>query len=333
MSLMNQNRKQQLDIKIRDFEQNDYPEIAKINNAVFPDMPITGEEYLERDQNRNKKCKHRRWVAIVDDRVVGVGLYSQQIYQYHPHKFNIWVIVLPDYQNIGIGSRLFKQINESLKQFDPISINTAIRDDMNSSIQFIKAKGFEEYQRYTEPHLEVDSFDFTPYDTLESNLNSNGIKIKTIRELENDPERNSKIYELSQEIAQDLPDEDEFTRVDFDTFEKESIKASYTVPDAYFIAIDGDKYIGLSILMKFKADKNLYTDLTGIRRPYRRRGIATCLKVKAIEYAKQQQCSRIKTDNQSGNQPMLNLNNKLGFKQRFNWICYKKVLRNHGKKR
>ncbi|RKX19600.1 MAG: GNAT family N-acetyltransferase [Candidatus Zixiibacteriota bacterium] len=332
MSLINQNNKQQLDIKIRDFEQSDYPEIARINNAVYPDSPITAEEYIEMDQNRNKKCKHRRWVAIADNTTVGTGIYTQHIYQYHPQKYNIRVIVLPEYQNKGIGSKLFNLIEEMLIPFNPVAIKSEARDDMNNAVRFLEARGYKEFQRYAEPHLDVDSFDFALYENLLKNLKSRGIEIKTMKELETDPRRDRKMYELEQELGPDMPDEDGFTPIDFETFKKEIIEASYTIPDAYFIAVEGDRYIGLSVLMKFKTDKSLFTGLTGVKRSYRRLGIATCLKVRAIGYAKKNHYSKIKTENQFGNQPMLSLNRKLGFRKQYDWICFKKLLENNSEK-
>jgi len=328
MSLINQNRKQKLDIKIRDFEKKDYEDIANINNSIYPDRPLSAEEFIEFDNNRPKKCKHHRWVAIVDDKLVGTALYTQEIWQYHPNKFHCYIMVRPEYQNQGIGLKLFDLIYESIQQFDPIQINTEARDDMKSSIRFLETRGFKYIQRYAEPHLEVDSFDFAPYESLEKRLNSEGILIKTMRELENDPNRNRKIYEMDQEIAPDMPDEEGFTKLDYETFRKENLEASYTLPDAYFIALEGDTYVGLSVLMKFKKDKNLYTGLTGVRRPYRGRGIATYLKVKAIGYAKQHNYTKIGTDNNSINEPMRHINNKLGFKKVYDWMCYKKVFKN-----
>ncbi|MCP4703871.1 MAG: GNAT family N-acetyltransferase, partial [candidate division Zixibacteria bacterium] len=129
------------------------------------------------------------------------------------------------------------------------------------------------------------------------------------------------------EIAADMPDEDGFTKLDYETYRKENLEASYTNPDSYFIALENGNYIGVSVLFKFKQNKDLYTGLTGVRRPYRRRGIATCLKVKAIEYAKKHNFAKIGTDNQSTNKPMRDLNDKLGFKKQYDWICYKKVIR------
>ncbi len=323
MSILNKKN----NLIIRDFEKSDYPGIAEVNKSVFPDKATTAEEYSEFDQKRHKKCKHRRWVATVDDAVVGTGTYTQNIYQYHPHKFKIWIVVNPDFQNQKIGTNLYNQIYAALEEFDPISILTEARDDMSYAIRFLQSRGFEEFQRYSEPHLEIASFDFTPYKSLEQKLNSRGIEIKTMRQLENDPGRDRKLYELDNEIAADLPDEETFTPISFETFEKQCLKASYTLPDAYFVAVDGDKYIGTSAVNKYQAEKDLDTGITGVTREYRRKGIATCLKVKTIEYAKRHNYAKICTDNQSTNEPMLNLNNRLGFIKKYDWICVRKVLR------
>jgi len=219
MSLIN--KKQQLDIRIRDFEITDYEDLAKVNNSIYPDRPLSAEEFMEFDKNRNKKCKHRRWMAIVDNSIVGTGLYTQEIWQYHPNKFHCYIMVLPEYQNQGIGSKLFDLISETIQQFDPIQINTDARDDMPGAIRFVENRGFKYIQRYAEPHLEVDSFDFVPFESIEKKLNSEGIVVKTMRELESDPDRNQKIYEMDQEIAEDMPDEEGFTRLDYETFRKE----------------------------------------------------------------------------------------------------------------
>ena len=158
---------------IRDFNKSDYQGIVEIFNSVFPDKAATVEEYIEQDNNRHKKCKHRRWVAVADEIIIGTGTYTQNVYQYHPHKFKIWIALKPEYQNKGIGSKLYDQISEALKQFDPISIITEARDDMRHAVRFLLSRGFKEFQKYSEPYLDVNSFDFTPYESLEQKLNSN----------------------------------------------------------------------------------------------------------------------------------------------------------------
>jgi len=124
MIVRNQHKKQKLDIVIRDFKETDYTDISKINNAVFPDYPMSANEYIEMDKNRHKKCKHRRWVATFRERVIGTGLYTQYSFQYHPRKFHIWIIVRPELQNRKVGATLYNHIYNHLQEFDQISIST-----------------------------------------------------------------------------------------------------------------------------------------------------------------------------------------------------------------
>ena len=92
------------------------------------------------------------------------------------------------------------------------------------------------------------------------------------------------------------------------------------------VAIDGERYIGISNLWLAEAPKELHTGFTGMYREYRKRGIATALKVRALGVAKSLGYERIMTWNDSTNAGMLGINYRLGFEKRPAWIDYEKVL-------
>ncbi len=99
------------------------------------------------------------------------------------------------------------------------------------------------------------------------------------------------------------------------------------LPDANFIALDGDRYVGFSNLWKSQGDDHLHTGLTGILRAYRRRGIALALKLRAVAYAKARGAPVIRTGNETGNRAMLSINEKLGFARQPAWIDFVKVVK------
>ncbi|MCD4691179.1 GNAT family N-acetyltransferase, partial [bacterium] len=70
----------------------------------------------------------------------------------------------------------------------------------------------------------------------------------------------------------------------------------------------------------------LHTGLTGTVRSHRRRGIATALKVAAIDLAKKRGVATIETDNEENN-PMYALNVELGFEPQPAWLDFTKRLR------
>jgi len=96
---------------------------------------------------------------------------------------------------------------------------------------------------------------------------------------------------------------------------------------AHFIAIDGEKFVGLTGFWTSPVEKHkLYTGLTGVLRSHRRKGIATALKVSGVRYARDYGATVVETDNEENN-PMFALNLQLGFEERPAWLDFRNVLR------
>ncbi|MGH2400197.1 MAG: GNAT family N-acetyltransferase, partial [bacterium] len=84
------------------------------------------------------------------------------------------------------------------------------------------------------------------------------------------------------------------------------------------------EYAGLSSLFKPKVGDWLTQGLTGVRRQFRGRHIATALKVKTVEYARDHGIREIRTWNEINNAPMLAINIKFGFVRQPAWITLAK---------
>jgi len=83
-------------------------------------------------------------------------------------------------------------------------------------------------------------------------------------------------------------------------------------PAGWIMAIDGDRWVGLSSVVR-RPDEGYFTGFTGIEREYRGRGIALALKIVSLEYARSIGAREIFTSNHSVNAPMLAINRKLGY--------------------
>ncbi len=316
-------------ITIRKFERipKDYQGVVNIQNTVYPDMPGAVENYMDKDERRDPKCKHQRWVAVHEKRIVGATNYDQSLWEYHPQKFFMGGGVLPDYQGQGIGSALYDALLAGLQPFDPIEIRVNARDDFPQSIRFLEKRGFAEHMRSGESHLDVTAFDPSPYAGLEDKLRAQGIEIKTLRELESDPARNRKLYEMEWELEQDVPGSEDITQVEFEKWLDDLIHHPLLLPDGYIVAVHGDRYIGMSNLWDDRASESLYTGLTAVRREYRRKGIASAMKVRAIAFARENGNLLIKTSNEVNNRSMLSINERLGFVRQPDWITFKKNIK------
>ncbi len=320
-----------MNVRIRPFTVEDYAALVTINNAVYPEYPETVEEWQHWDEHRDPKCKWSRWMAELDDQVVGLASYEQSASMYHPRKFGISAAVHPEYQGQGVGAALYDHVMAALTPFEPISVRSRTREDQTRSVRFLSTRGFLPGMREWESRLDVTNFDFSSYADVEEQISAHGIVIKTLRELQSDAQHadalGAKLYELEETLALDVPHPEPHTPMSYEFFEENMLKNPNLLPDAYFVAVHGDTYVGSSALWGSQASADdLYTGLTGVRREYRRKGIALALKLRDIAYAREHGTKIIKTWNESNNHAMLSINERLGFVKQPAWITFSKIL-------
>jgi len=310
----------------RPFAPGDYPALAALRCAVEPEYPVTVEELQFHDANRDPKCRHARWVCENAGDIVASGGYGQETYVYHPRKFWLSLSVHPEHRRRGIGTRFYDHVLTELESFEPLSVGSSVRSDRSDSIAFLERRGFQEIMRAWESRLDVSTFDPSPYAGAQERVREQGIEIATFRELEADPERNRKLHDLEIALNEDVPAPDPVTPVPFEQFVA-WLSSPNALPDGYFVAVDKGKYVGLSTLWIRQGSDDLETGLTGVRREYRRRGIALALKLRAIDYARAAGRRVIRTENNTGNRAMLSINERLGFVKQPPWLIMRKTLR------
>ncbi len=315
------------DLVVRAFNPGDYTSVIEVLNTVHPDYPDTVEELRFYDEHRDPKCRFDRWLAIRGGSVVGVGQCGHAAGWFHPRKFWMDLSVHPDHQGRGVGSLLYRQILETILPLDPLVIRAGAREDKLHSIQFLLNRGFVEDVRSWESRLDVTAFDARPFADVEDKLRAENVEIKTLLDLEDDPERNRKLYELEWLLDQEIPQPEPPTRVSFEFFLEHTLQNPNLLPGAYLVAVKGNEYVGLSTLWSSLGNADLYTGLTGVRRDLRGRGIALALKLRAIAYARAHGHPIIRTWNESNNEAILAINERLGFVKQPAWIDFVKTFR------
>ena len=294
---------------------NHYPGIATLYNAIDPELHLSASDFTEGDRVRDPKFKIQRWVAIEEDEIVGAGYYTQSNWFAHPQKFMIWVGVHPRHQKGGIGSALFETIMQGLQPFDPLAVRTRAAEDCPQSIRFLEKHGFQEVIRDIPSELNVQTFDLNRFTGLEDRFRGIGIEIKTLPDLENDPERNRKLYDLDWEMSLSVPGDlaAGIGRRGLKKYVEYAITGSSALPDGFFVAVKGEEFIGLSHVLSSEKGVSLYQGLTGVKPQYRRHGIGLALKIRGIAYAQANGYTLIMAENDAKNTPMLAMNERLGF--------------------
>ena len=320
------------DVKIRPFD-GEYRQLIAIQKAVDPDHFGSEEGWRFGDEN----WKHDRFFRVrlvaeaPDGEILGYGQINHMPWQFHPSKYGMGIRVHPTQQRKGIGSALFEALVGAVQARGAMAVRSDAQESKQASIDFLTHRGFSEIQRYWESVLDVGAFDFDAFATAEARAEENGITLTTFAaELEQhgpSEEMLQAIYEMDQTAALDVPLPDPFTKIPYDEWRKWVMEAPNRLSGAFFLAKDGERYVGLSN-MGHNPDQPgvLHQGFTGVIREYRGKGVAMALKVQTVKYAQEHGYREIRTGNNTRNRPMLRINEAMGFVKQPVWIEYEKSL-------
>ena len=307
----------------------DYPAIAAIIAATDPDFRPTPEELAQDDPSNDPRLRFVRFMAEhvgLDGAREAIGLSSAGHDRWNPREgvFMVNVRVLPEFQRRGVGSRLYQTILDHLETMNPTELKTHAREDFTDAVRFLQRRGFVEVWRRFESKLQSGSFDFSSYDHLEAQVAAHGVQIVTYPELAHDPERDQKLHALDNALFEDIPLGEEYTPSALERWRADHVEAGRVLHNAFFVAVKGDEYVGMSTL--WKEGERLMTAMTGVKRGYRGFGLATALKLRGIRYAQAHGNLEMATMNDAPNAAMIGINEKLGFVRSPAWLRYAKTL-------
>ncbi|MFH1865174.1 MAG: GNAT family N-acetyltransferase [Candidatus Eisenbacteria bacterium] len=310
------------------FSDTDYQALSDVSNAVWPDRPSVPQATRENDKRRDPKYYFQRLVVESGGEIIASAIYGESDWTHVPGKFFISMQVHPDHQRKGTGTALYDHVMKDLADRGPTIFESHAREDRSEGMSFLEKRGYKRTLRDQVSELAVADFDPAPFAWTADRMAEAGVEIRTVVELEADGvDWKRDVWELEYELLQDVPTDDPVTRQPFERWLEWLTHPAY-LPEAFFIAITDGRFVGMTSLWQSLAEKDkLHTELTAVVRSLRRKGIATALKVRAIEFARDRGARVIRTDNEENN-PMYNLNVRLGFRPVPAWWTYRKELNN-----
>lgn len=309
---------------IRPFAESDYEAVAYVYSQIMEEQ-TTAESMRWEDQNRDPRCRHGKWVAEQDGRLVGGGGFGQTAAFYHPQKFEVNLLVLPEFRRQGIGTALYEQVLSALAEYEPIALSGMVRETWADSMAFAQRHGFTETMRNWETHLDLRRFDPTPFAAVLDEASAKGYQIYSYAELADNPDLDRRLHALVMEVRRDVPAPEPWQDTPFETW-LSVLKRPAFFGEGYFIAAKEGEFVGLSVLWRTDEPAVLSTGLTAVKREHRGSSIAKALKVRAAHLAKEKGFELVKTWNESNNQRMLAINDWLGFQRQPAWVFMGKEL-------
>lgn len=317
---------------LRPFRETDYPRMVEIRNAIFTDYKLSDQELRHGDATWEMDKYFRLRLAAEDGsgRVLGFGQTNHMPHQFHPDRYDLNVAIDPVYQRRGVGSALYERLTTELRERGAAQVRAEAKESMPQSVAFLEHRQFREIQRYWESRLDVASFDLAAFASAEERVAKQGIAITTLADELARGQREvvlRQAYELDTEVSRDIPMPDPMTVTSFEHFQKAAIESPNFLPEGWFIAKDGDKYVGVSNLWRsHELPDVLYQGLTGVRQEYRGWGIAMALKIHGYRAARDRSIREIRTWNNTRNRSMLRINEAMGFAKQPVWIEFEKTL-------
>ncbi len=321
---------------IRPFEPTDaeYEAVVALVNSIYTDMqPSTASDWRHRDETRNAKYFYQRLVAVNEAGLLAaVGVVLEPRSQEVAGKYVIDMDVPA--ANAGAVAPLFECLVEQVAEREP-KLNALLvytREDQTHITDFLQGRGFEQKMRFPTSEIDLSTFNAAPHAGLTDKLAARGIHIYSFEQMsQRDPQWQDKLYELDWEIEQDIPQPNPPVREPMEEFLKWFERPSHR-GDSCFVAVDettdepGGTYAGIStISVRVPKPERVSVGVTGVARAYRRRGVATALKLKSFAFAESIGARYVSTDNEENN-PMYTLNLQLGFKPKPAWLDFEKAL-------
>jgi mycothiol synthase len=318
---------------VRPFGPADYEPMARLDERLDPGYALSAEQIQHWEAMETAAPGHISVKLAVEDRtsggVVAYGHLAHASFNYHPQKFWIGVSVDPDFTGRGIATELYGRLEREARQRDALCLWSDAREDDPRAVRFFHRNGFVTLRSIWRSRLDVGAAHLEAVPDRSRALADQGIRLTTVAaEGFHDPGVRRRVFELSRVASADVPRVGEYTPVSYEQFVQIDLETPGGLPDGFFLAAHADRYIGMTVVQQELGHPDtLHVGFTGTLPEFRGRGVASALKRRAVEFARDRGFRYLVTNNDSLNRPIWAINEKLGFQKQATWLLGEKPLR------
>jgi GNAT superfamily N-acetyltransferase len=272
-----------------------------VYNAVWPHAAFTMDEVRSFKESVRA---HHDVVARLDGVAAGSAL-TVDVPQRSDRVLTI-VTVLDEHRRRGVGTALYRSLSAWTRERGIAEIEVPVLDDDPESLAYATRRGFVEERRELGVVLDVD--DLEPPELVLPD----GVEIVSWAER---PELARGMYEVYLEASPDIPGFEDDELESYEDWLAHEMQGSGDRPEATFVAVAGVEVVGYAKFSLTAAQPTVaFHDLSGVKRAWRRRGVARALKKAQIRWAIANGYTELRTRNEERNEPIRRLNASLGYR-------------------
>jgi GNAT superfamily N-acetyltransferase len=304
------------DIQFRESVLDDAAFAADVYTAVHPERP--SDPVMERYswEQPDDTFVSRRWVVQRDGRDIGVATFD------HPARAKLEVPhgdiggeLLPKWRDRAALGAMLAELERRLAADGAKRIAVRADEDDELRLDAIIGRGFREDRRGRRWILVLgENRDRIERMSRQSRdrMRTEGIELVTL-DREHDLEKYRKVWRMNEEASQDVPMTLPNVEESFEDAMR-WLRSPGIHEDRFWIAREGDEIVGVSVLEYPPVRGTVGTAWTATARRVRGRGIARALKCETLSQAIALGVDRVRTSNDSANDPILHINASMGYR-------------------
>lgn len=289
----------------------DFPRIAELLSADARE--VTHAQDLLDEHNVDMPERILRHAVAINEEGTVVGFnFAGHYPSMKPQQYFVNVVVDPAYRNQGIGTQLWHDLTNYLREQSANALLAEVQEGDPVHYRFAEKRGFTPRTHQLRATLDLNDFDERAFAGITERVEAMGIRLTAFADVEQTEENIRKLYDINGVAALDDPASDG-AYINYDNWKKVIFGASWFQPEGQMIALDGDKFVGLSAISYSAEEQIGYIMISGVDAAYRNRKIMQALKLRAINYARAQGATQVVTNVETVNAPMRAINQKFGF--------------------
>lgn len=276
------------------------------------------------------KVAGQKVIAESAGQLVGSLRFFHNPFHYHPRIYSVvFSDFVPDIDAVLVAHKLYNRLVQELQPHKPLLLRTGIDED-DAFFTVLRSLGFREHRRVYSPILDVAAFGYESLKESETAFLAFSYELVRLSDLAWTAETQAKLYNLHCEVYADTSTVVPATPERFSQagWLAAAVKDDAVIPEAFFIALKDDEFIGFGNLFRGELEGELETGTFGTRRSYRHhhREIMLTIKAREIAYAQAHGYKTIRAEIDAENPWILQICAELPFVQDEDYISMVRVM-------